>query len=188
MSTATSAREPLVAVCGKFQPLHNEHLQYILGAFEVGDHVIIGITNPDPGMTRPEIADPVRSLPESNQFTYYERYAMVRNSLFDNFVDPTRFDIVPFPINLPEMWPHYIPSRAVFLITLYKDDEWLEVRRKKLEDAGLSVRILWSKTAKGITGSEVRALIKNNQEWEHLVPPGAARVIREVVTERGLRP
>lgn len=38
---------PLVAVCGKFQPFHNDHLKYVLSAFEFGEHVIIGVTNPD---------------------------------------------------------------------------------------------------------------------------------------------
>jgi cytidyltransferase-like protein len=185
MTKVTEIREPLVAVCGKFQPLHNEHLLYILEAFELGKHVIIGITNPDPWMTRPEDADPIRGLPESNPFTYYERYKMVRNSLSEKGVDSARFDIVPFPINLPEIWHHYIPASAVFLITLYEDDQWLEVRRKKLEEAGLSVWVLWSKPDKGITGSEVRSLIKNNREWEHLVPSGAVRVIREVVNKKG---
>lgn len=188
MLSNENSRDPLVAVCGKFQPLHNEHLLYILRAFEVGERVIIGITNPDPTMTRHEDADPVRGLQESNPFTYYERYEMVRNCLRDSGVDPSRFDIVPFPINVPELWHHYIPASAVFLITLYEDDKWLEVRRRKLENAGLTVRVLWAKEGKGITGRDVRDLILHDQEWEHLVPFGAAQVVRKVGKDRGLRP
>jgi nicotinamide-nucleotide adenylyltransferase len=169
---------PLVAVCGKFQPFHNEHLQYVLQAFNVGQRVIIGITNPDPIMTRHEEADPLRGLHESNPFTYYERTRMVANCLLDEGIDHSRFYIVPFPINIPDVWHHYIPKEAVFLITLYADDPWMDVRRKKLESAGIIVQVLWSKDRKGITGNEVRNLIDQNQQWEHLVPLGTVKVIK----------
>ena len=175
---------PLVAVCGKFQPFHNEHFQYVLQAFDEGHHVIIGITNPDPKMTRHEDADPARSMPESNPFTYYERYKMITNCLAEQGVDRSLFDIVPFPLNIPEVWHHYIPRTAVFLVTLYGDDHWLEIRQEKLQSAGLSVKVLWSKESKGVTGNEVRDLINQGMQWEHLVPSGTTKVVKDVLNNR----
>jgi nicotinamide mononucleotide adenylyltransferase len=105
-----SDREPLVAVFGKSQPLHNEHLLYILGAFRVGEHVTIGITDPDPVITRHRDADPGSALEESNPSTYHERCQMIKNSLADVGVEPDRYDIVPFPVNLPWLWQYYIPG------------------------------------------------------------------------------
>ncbi len=55
---------PVVAACGKFQPFHNDHLKYVLAAFEYGDHVVVGITNPDPWYVRTEDADRTRGAPE----------------------------------------------------------------------------------------------------------------------------
>jgi nicotinamide mononucleotide adenylyltransferase len=175
-----SYKWPLVAVCGKFQPFHVEHLKYVLKAFEVGEHAIIGITNPDPTYIRMEETDPQRSTSEANPFTYYERYMMVVGSLRDYGIDPLRYDIVPFPINVPGSWFNYIPKHAVFLLTLYDEDKWLQVRKRKLEDKGIRTEVLWSKPNKGVVGAEVRRRIRAGLEWEELVPQATSRVIKDL--------
>ena len=59
-------------VCGRFQPLHLGHIHdYILPALKVCDELIIGITNPDPSLTKVEQEDLKRSKKESNPFTFY---------------------------------------------------------------------------------------------------------------------
>src|ERR1700735_1096255 len=95
---------PLAVVCGKFEPFHREHLDYVQAALEVADRIIIGITNPDTSYVRHEDLDPVRSTAEANVATYYERYLMVKGSLADAGISLARFDIVPFPINTPSHW------------------------------------------------------------------------------------
>lgn len=178
---------PLVAVCGKFQPFHLDHYKYVTAAFDVGDHVIIGITNPDPTHTKFEEADPRRSTEEANPFTYYERYLMVLRSLVDGGFDRSRFDIVPFPLNIPESWFYYIPKDAVFLITLYDDDKWLEIRRKKMIDLGVHTEVLWSKPQKEFVGVNVRGLIRDNGDWQGHVPSGTKSVIEEFNLANRLR-
>ncbi|MET0118869.1 MAG: helix-turn-helix domain-containing protein [Sedimenticola sp.] len=175
----TGLSEPLVMVCGKFQPFHLEHLEYVLAAFQEGDHVLIGITNPDPGYVRDEVADPKRSLSTSNPFSYYERYRMVVESLSDQGIQRDRYDVLPFPLNVPGSWFAYVPRKTVVLVTLYNDDPWLEERRKKLEQGGLRTKVLWGKDAKGITGTEVRAALTHQSNWMKLVPTGTSRVIRQ---------
>lgn len=175
----TARRWPLVAACGKFQPFHNDHLLYVLAAFEWGDHVLIGITNPDPHYVKSEEADPARSKPESNPATYYERYLMVQRSLDNEGIPRTRYDVVPFPLNVPESWFYYIPREAVFVLTLYGDDKWLEVRKHKLEEKGLQTHVLWSKNEKTVTGVQVRESIITDGNWRDLVPQGTAAIIAE---------
>jgi nicotinamide mononucleotide adenylyltransferase len=171
---------PLVAACGKFQPFHSEHLAYILEAIRVGEHVIVGITNPDPHYVRFEPMDPQRSTPESNPFTYYERYLMVRGSLEEAGVGASRYDIVPFPLNVPESWFCYIPQEAVFLVTLYDDDEWLLDRKHKLIRGGVRTHVLWHKPGKTVVGTDIRARIRAGLEWESMVPPATARIIKSL--------
>ena len=60
-------------VHGRFQPFHNGHLEYLLGAYERSSEVFVGITNPDPLRIRPEASDPLRHLPESNPWSYAEK-------------------------------------------------------------------------------------------------------------------
>ena len=63
---------------GRFQVLHNDHLKYLMAGKSKCQHLVVGITNPDPTLTGPESADPHRDSPFANPLTYVERYTMVR--------------------------------------------------------------------------------------------------------------
>jgi cytidyltransferase-like protein len=168
---------PFVAVCGKFQPFHLEHLEYVLAAFSLGDHVVVGITNPDPSTVRPEPADPRRGLPESNPATYFERLRMVAECLGDAGVDRARYSIVPFPLQHPQLWDHYLPPAAVVLLTLFGDDPWLIERKARFERHGRTTHVMWERAGKTVTGSGVRDAVVRGEEWRSLVPAGTARVM-----------
>ena len=43
--------EHIGVVCGRFQIFHNEHLQYVMAAKEQCEHLIVGITSPDPSVS-----------------------------------------------------------------------------------------------------------------------------------------
>lgn len=186
-SEAAHPPVPLVAACGKFQPFHNEHLDYLLAALSFADHCIVGITNPDPTYVRHEEADPRRSRPESNLATYYERHLMVRDALRDAQIPHDRFDVVPFPLNVPEQWFNYVPSTALVLLTLYDDDPWLLERRTKLESHGLRTKVLYHKAAKGIVGADIRRRIADDLPWRDLVPAATARIIIEHGIDQRIR-
>jgi nicotinamide-nucleotide adenylyltransferase len=109
---------------GRFQVLHNDHLTYLLAGKERCSHLVVGITNPDPTLTRDDPADPHRSLPGSNPLTYYERYLMVTSALIEAGLGFREFSVVPFPVNLPDLYRHYVPLDATFFLTIY--DPWGE--------------------------------------------------------------
>ena len=88
---------------GRFQILHNDHLKFLLAGKELCEHLIIGITNPDPTLTRDHNSNPHRSTPLNNPLTYYERMVMIRETLLENGLTYSEFSIVPFPINIPEL-------------------------------------------------------------------------------------
>lgn len=169
---------PFGVVHGRFQVLHNDHLRYLLAGKTLCGHLVVGITNPDPFLTREEGADPQRSLPEANPLTYYERYVMVREALEEAGLPLRDFAIVPFPVCVPELLRHYVPKKAVFFLTIY--DEWGRAKRRLFESLGLQTRVLWEvpETEKGIRGTEVRRRIRDRAPWEHLVPPAVVRLLR----------
>ena len=84
---------------GRFQILHNDHLNYIQSGFALCDHIVIGITNPDPGLTRDETSDPARSDLKENPLTYYERYLILKDTLMNKGMSHDDFSIVPFPFS-----------------------------------------------------------------------------------------
>lgn len=163
---------------GRFQPFHLGHLEYLKGAAARSDEVFVGITNPDPTHVKPEASDPVRHLPESNPYTYVERLLMVKAAAADAGLAPERLHVIPFPVNTPELWDAYVPRDVVQYIRLFSD--WGGTKLDRLRAAGFEVVVLDEGTAKELSGADVRAAIREELEWEPLVPPGVADVIKRL--------
>ena len=164
---------------GRFQILHNDHMKYLLAGKAKCRHIVVGITNPDPSLTREDPADPLRSLPLANPLTYFERYLMVQAALFEAKLTSAEFSIVPFPINLPELYRHYVPMDSTFFLTLY--DEWGERKLQHFRNLGLKIDILWKKPRdqKGLTSTEIREKMLRQEPWERLVPMSTAVLMKQ---------
>ncbi len=163
---------------GRFQPFHNGHLEYLRGAAARCEELFVGITNPDPARIRPEESDPLRHLPESNPFTYVERLLMVKAAAADADIEAERLHVIPFPVNEPELWQAYVPDDVVQFIRLFSD--WGGMKFERLRDAGYEVLVLDEGAAKEISGADVRAALREDGDWESLVPPGVARLLRRL--------
>ena len=164
---------------GRFQVLHNDHVNYIMAGKALCHHLIIGITNPDPGLTRQEGADPNRSLESANPLTYFERYACIKAVMAANQVDPADFSIVPFPINFPDLYRYYTPEDAVYFVTIY--DEWGKEKLSKFEKMGFATHVLWEvpPEKKGISAQTVRSNMMSGTPWEELVPDCIVKLMHE---------
>lgn len=163
-------KDSVGVVHGRFQLLHNDHIRYILAGKEKCKHLVIGICNPDKNLTAYSSSNPHRSKKDNNPFTYYERYQMIKGTLLDMGIQGDEFDIVPFPINYPELIFSYAPPNAKYYMTIY--DAWGYEKKKTLEEIGCSIEVLWeiSLEQKGISGSDVRKLIRDQKEWKQYVP------------------
>jgi len=176
-------RVPVAVIHGRFQPLHLGHLEYLLAGARTCDVLVVGITNPDPTLTEFEPSDPRRGSAEANPFTFYERYLMVEGALREAGVAAESLRIVPFPHGTPERLHHYAPRDALHLLTVY--DDWGEVKLHRFKQIGCPVRVLWRRSEKVTSGSEVRRRIRSGEAWEHLVPPAVAGVVgRPEIQER----
>lgn len=174
----------LGVIHGRFQVLHNDHLKYLLAGKDRCKHLVVGITNPEPGLTGDDEADPGRSRPEANPFTYYERYRMVNAALRGAGVDPVQFSIVPFPINFPDRYKFYVPINAVFFLTIY--DKWGEKKLRMFREIGLRTEILWrcAPEEKGLSSTMIRGLIRSGEQWKNLVPEKVVPIIKEIIFKR----
>jgi len=153
-------------------------MKYILAGKARCEHLVVGITNPDPTLTRNEPANPERSDPTANPLTYFERYVTLREALVEAELDYREFSIVPLPINLPELYRYYVPLDAVFYLTIY--DQWGRRKREILKSLGLKAEVMWERTLaeKGICAAEVRKLMVQAKQWEHLVPESTAKLMK----------
>jgi nicotinamide-nucleotide adenylyltransferase len=163
---------------GRFQPFHNGHLEYLAGAGERSDEIFVGITNPDPRRIKPEPSDPLRHLPESNPWTYAERLLMVKAAAADAGFDLGHIHVIPFPVNEPELWPAYVPDGVTQYLRLFS--EWGGTKHDRLREAGYDVVILDEGIQKDVSGAQVREAMRTGRDWESLVPPGVAAVIRSL--------
>jgi nicotinamide-nucleotide adenylyltransferase len=162
---------------GRFQVLHNDHLKYLLAGKGRCRHLVVGITNPDPGLTREDSADPQRSRRAANPLTYFERYVMVRSALNEAGLADAVFSVVPFPINLPELYGYYVPLAGTFFLTIY--DDWGRKKRGRFTKLGLNTEVLWERPPqeKGLSAADIRNRMAQNQPWEHLVPASTKRLM-----------
>lgn len=169
----------LGTIHGRFQILHNDHVKFLLAGKNLCKHLIIGITNPDPSLTKHHDSNPHRSQPNANPLTYYERYIMIKDTLLENGISFSDFSIVPFPINIPELLKYYVPMNGVFFLSIY--DDWGRQKKKYLESLGLKIHILWEVPLekKGISGSDIRNFMLKGEPWEHLVPPTTIKLVKE---------
>lgn len=167
----------LGVIHGRFHVLHNDHLKYLMAGKAKCRHLVIGITNPDPTLTKEDSADPNRSSSIANPLTYFERYTMVRAALEESDENPTDFSIVPFPINFPNLYTYYVPLQATFFLTIY--DDWGRRKLEHFQSLGLKTEVLWERlpSQKGLSASDIRLRIVRDEPWEHLIPPSTRDLI-----------
>jgi nicotinamide-nucleotide adenylyltransferase len=176
------SREPRYktgVIHGRFQVLHNDHIKYLLAGKQLCKHLIVGITNPDPSLTKDSKANPHRSKPVANPLTYYERYVMVQAALFEQGLKFSEFSIVPFPINIPELIKYYVPMDAIFFLTIY--DDWGKQKKQYFQSLGLKIHLLWEVKLedKGLSSSDIREAMVKDKEWEHLVPKSVGTLLKD---------
>ena len=157
-------------VHGRFQPFHLGHFDYVKMALRECEYLFIGIANPDPSLTLPHTSNLKRAEVISNPFTYYERAAMINSTLLNRGYAENQFQIVPFPINYPDLIKSYVPSDAIFFLTIY--DAWGYAKRKALLDQGYSVKVLeeGSIELKVANGTTIRECMINRAMWAQFVP------------------
>jgi nicotinamide-nucleotide adenylyltransferase len=168
---------PVGVVHGRFQVLHHDHLAYIRAGRARCRHLVIGITNPDPTLTRAERADPARGAPLANPLTYFERQMLLRAALDAAGIPPVELSVVPLPISCPDLYRYYVPPDAVHFLTIY--DDWGREKLARFERLGLRTELLWQRPAaeKGQTASEIRARMLRGEPWGEFVAPGTRALL-----------
>jgi len=167
---------PPAHVHGRFQPFHDEHLDYVRWAAtdSASDRLLIGITNADSAHTVATDADPERHRPRNNPFTYYERHRMIERALDDADL-PCAVSIAPFPINRPDLWDAYAPPETVHYVNVL--GEWHERKVERLRNTGRTVRD--KRGTRTVSATAVRQAMAAGDEGDERVPDPVAAEIRE---------
>src|SRR6266566_4336317 len=161
---------------GRFQPLHNEHLEYLLAAKKNCEFLWIGITMPDITPLHLNPLGRYRERPDANPLTYFERTQIIREALCESGIHPLAFNFVPFPIESPGSLQNYLPLEVPCLTTVC--ETWNREKIVVLEKLGYRVLVLFERENKQITGLDIRnRIIDEDSSWQAMVPPATARGI-----------
>jgi nicotinamide mononucleotide adenylyltransferase len=71
-----------------------------------------------------------------------------------------------------------VPTGVTQYLRLFSD--WGGTKLERMREAGYEVVVLDEGAEKTLSGADVRAAMRAGDDWESLVPPGVARVIRSL--------
>jgi nicotinamide-nucleotide adenylyltransferase len=101
---------------------------------------------------------------------------MVRAATDTAAVD-TPVEIMPFPINRPDLWSAYAPAEAVHFVNVL--EPWHEVKVRRLRDHGR--RVETKDGTRTMSGSHIRERMAGGDDsWREDVPGAVERVVDAV--------
>lgn len=167
-----AARWSNIAVTGRFQPLHVDHLDLLRRAFALGEQVIIGITNPDAAPRRAHAASAHRHLPEANPYSFAERRELIDCALAAEPGVAGRYRIVACDLDDPRGWSSLFPAGTTQLVRVFSD--WEREKLRRFTAAGFPVIELAGDPQTRVSASDIRSAMRAGMPWQHWVPPAVA--------------
>lgn len=150
---------------GRFQPFHKGHLEAVKYILERVDEVIIGVGSPQYSH---RLDDP---------FTAGERIVMIRRSLIDKGISPSRFWIIPIPdLHVHMLWVSQVLGYTPKFEVVYSNEP---LTRRLFIEAGFKVESIPLFNRGVYSATEVRRRMLSGEDWTVLVPKAVAESITE---------
>jgi len=146
---------------GRFQPFHNGHLQVIKNALKEMEAITIVVTMP------------LRKT-EKDPFSAEERTGMIKKALKKEGIN--NYDIVAIKdIPSDEEYVDHVRSFTKPFNVVFVGDS--KLNEKLFRQAGY--KVITSQRFFNLNATQIRERMRDGEEWEHLVPAGAAEYIKE---------
>lgn len=151
-------------IIGRFQPLHNGHIQMIRQCAEESEYLTICIGSAQ------------YSHEPDNPFTAGERYLMIEDALVDEGID--NYFIVPIEdINRYSVWVSHVESMVPPFKNVYSNNPFT---RRLFSEAGYKIIDSPLYNREMYSGTTVRKNMRDGGDWKSLVPEAVARAIDEI--------
>ena len=150
---------------GRFQPFHLGHLEAVRYALKrVGYlYVVVGSAQ--------------RSHERDNPFTAGERLAMIKGALDANGVDPSKWMAVPIvDADSHSLWVSSVVSMVPKFDVVFTNDALTFLLFK---EEGMEVRAVPYLERSKYSATNVRDRILERKDWESLVPPEVAKLVKK---------
>ncbi len=171
---------------GRFQPLHNGHLRYLLEAKKRCKFLWVGITQYNVHSLNDSPKERHRQKRIHNPLTFFERVLIIKQALLDNHVRHDEFGIIPFPFDTPEYLNNFLPkSIPIFTVVC---DEWNEHKIEVLKQEGYKVITLWKELDRDVIGMQIREDIRmGKQSWKENVPAATVDIMEKYHIDRRIQ-
>ncbi len=149
---------------GRFQPLHNGHMEVIRQCASESENLIIGIGSAQ------------YSHEPENPFTAGERYLMIKEAMKDEGID--NYCIVPIEdLNRYSVWVAHVVSMSPPFSKVYSNNPFT---RRLFSEAGYELRTSPLYNRDVFSGTIVRKRMVEDEDWRSLVPAAVADVIDRI--------
>jgi len=156
---------------GRFQPLHNGHMEVIRKCAAESENLTIGIGSAQ------------LSHEVDNPFTAGERYLMINEVLKAERI--SNYCIVPIEdINRYSLWVAQVESLSPPFSIVYSNNP---LTRRLFSEAGYELRDSPLYNREMYSGTVVRKKILEGEEWRKLVPKKVAEIIDSIDGVRRVR-
>ncbi len=150
---------------GRFQPFHLGHLEAVRYALGHVDYLYVVVGSAQ------------RSHERDNPFTAGERIAMIKSALDGNKVDPARWMAVPIPdADSHSLWVSTLESMVPGFDIVFTNDALTFLLFK---EEGTEVKAVPYLDRSRYSATNVRDRILERKDWESLVPPQVAKLVKK---------
>jgi len=147
---------------GRFQPMHLGHLKVIKWILKKYDKVFIAIGSSQESNTN------------KNPFTLEERKIMIDNTLKNEGIEEKKYEMFGIPdVHDDKAWVESISKKAKFDVVFTKNP-WT----KRCFEA-FNIPVKEHPMFDNISGSKIRKMIENNDDWQELVPKEVQKFIKK---------
>jgi len=152
---------------GRFQPFHLGHLATVRYALKKVEHLYIVVGSSQ------------KSHEPKNPFTAGERILMIRNTLNDEKIDPSRYLIIPVPDAIGHaVWTAYIDQVVPKYDLVFSNDQLTLQLFKEKGVTAIEAPLL---DRPKFSATEVRKRIAENGDWKELVPKSVAKLVGPII-------
>ena len=141
---------------GRFQPFHLGHLEALRFALSKVDKLWVGLGSSN------------KPVEKNNPFTAQQRKEMILSSIDDSMKERITIYFVP-DVDNHIRWIEKIDTTVPKFDIIFSNDDLTKYLYSKRNTKVLAIPFL---NRESLSGTNIRDLIVNNQEWENFVPNG----------------
>jgi nicotinamide-nucleotide adenylyltransferase len=150
---------------GRFQPFHYGHLAAVRFALKRVDYLYVVVGSAQ------------RSHERDNPFTASERISMIKSALDGSGVDPSKWMAIPIvDADSHSVWVSSVESMVPKFDIVFTNDTLTHLLFK---EEGIEVRAVPYLDRGRYSATNVRMRILERKDWESLVPPQVAELVKE---------